>query len=44
MMIISSRKSFNDPDTLKSHGHKYKEIDFSTDLALRELQEEELLN
>jgi hypothetical protein len=44
MIIISSRKSFNAPDTLKSHGHKYKEIDFSTDLALRELQEEELLN
>lgn len=44
MIIISSRKSFNDPDTLKAHGHKYKEIDFSTDLAIRELQEEELLN
>ncbi len=44
MLIISSRKKFNDPDTLKAHGHKFKEIDFLTDQPIRELQEDEFLN
>ncbi len=44
MLIISSRKNFNDPDTLKKHGHDYKEIDFNTDLQMRNLSEDDLLN
>lgn len=43
MLIISSRKNFNDPDELKANGHEFKEIDFQTDLPLRSLNEEEFL-
>ena len=44
MLIISSRKNFNDPDKLRPHGHKFKEIDFRTDLPIRDLKEDEFLN
>lgn len=44
MLIISSRKKFNDPDKLKSHGHGFKEINLLTDLSVRDLQEDEFLN
>lgn len=44
MLIISSRENFNDPDVLKTHGHEFKEIDFQTDLPVRDLSEEQFLN
>jgi len=43
VLIISSRKNFNDPDTLRQNGHKFKEIDFQTDLPIRDLKEDEFL-
>ncbi|GAA6151615.1 alpha/beta hydrolase [Pseudoteredinibacter isoporae] len=43
MIIISSRKSFNNPDELSDVGHAYREIDFSNDSVVREMESHQLL-
>ncbi len=40
MIIISSRKSFNNPDVLSDSGHEYREIDLSDDSLIRKIESE----
>lgn len=40
MIIISSRKNFSDPDSLSEEGHQFREIDLSSDQALRNFPDE----
>ena len=41
MIIISSRKNFNNPDALSDEGHKYKEFDLSSDREIDSFDSEE---
>ncbi len=44
MLIISSRKNFDDPDSLKKQGHDIKEVNLSSDKVIRDLTSDNFFN
>jgi len=44
MIIVSSRKNFNNSDVMSKSGHTIKHVNLQTDKSFKDLSESELIN